>query len=108
MERRKAEREKESAWSVQSTAPALVSSHIYIPLSHQLERFLWAGVCVCVGMEERSGGERERQGAHLAALLGYLWSILPSLLPLRRRGCLGIFNKALIPPSELIARLILL
>lgn len=64
LERRRAERERERRDSAKQ-APALVSSRIYIPLSHQLERFLWVRVCVhacvCVFTQADGGEERWRQ-----------------------------------------------
>lgn len=44
-EMKKGKRDREREEAVQITAPALVSRHIYILLSHQLER---SCVCVCV------------------------------------------------------------
>lgn len=58
---------------MQITAPALVSRHIYILLSHQLER---SCVSVCVGRTQANRGvverKKERLGANLAAILCYL------------------------------------
>lgn len=62
--REKCEREAtESAGCVseQITAPALVSSRIYIPLSHKLERF-FERVCVCMWVRARLCGKHTGDG----------------------------------------------